>query len=739
MPQPSSATTSPSKPRVSPGERNYLRQQGRHILLQGGSESDVVNFVQTHMGMPVERRVGKVVESFPDAPAPETPVEDNLISGLSLNALQGITFGFGDEALGSIMGILTGEGVSGGIESYRERLRAWNDANPGKAFAAEMLGGFLTGAGAARALGLGAAKGLGAKVSAAALEGAVGGAVAGAGYTEGSITDRTKGALIGGAFGGVLAPAFAGAAHGVGSVLKPAMRGILDKFNNLASRRIPGIQPASRRHAEHFLLETLDTEGLTIEELRNAANSMRANGVSPTLADLGGESTLSLLSETLSTRTPVKQQLAEQLLSRQAEQGARLSGSLFRRIMRSTNFGLKNAYDAVDDLAVARKQAAAPLYEEAFQHVVPTTPRIKQVLSNPRFRAAWEEGRRIAQSEELAGLNRGLEIPDLPATSLRDAAEQQLIDMGVSGERLNAMLAQLPDAFPETLPVRGLDYMKRGLDVIIKRGLRSEKVLDAQEVRALRSLREEILGFVDEAVPSYGQARTVWGGMSQAMEAVELGQEFTKKAPPVVAREIEELFNKSPSLADFYRLGAAQSLYETATGTAARKETADIANRVFGGRIYGAKNQDALRIQALFPDAPEVAEDFMRQVAAEARLSHTARTAGTSRTGRALQEFEENVEGTPPGVRMTATLTLLSAMRDAVVKAQRRFRQDVSDDLASMFSRGIDNPAELDLLLDRLSHLETNRLLKQRFGRAARGGTAASLGLLTGKVTGSAR
>jgi hypothetical protein len=486
------------------------------------------------------------------------------------------------------------------------------------------------------------------------------------------------------------------------------------------------------------MLDVLDAEGLDVSDLRGAAAALRANGTSPTLADVGGEGTLQLLSETLGSRTPAKQKLAEGLLSRQSEQGAQISGNLFRSIFRLSKFGLQNAYDAVDDLATQRASAATPKYAEAYQDLVPTSDRLKQILSNPKFRGAWEEGRRIAQTEELAGVGKGLEIPDLPATSLRDAAEQELVDLGVTGDRLGEMLSQLPNDFPDALPVRGLDYMKRGLDNIIKRGLKSGKVTDAQEMRALRALREEVLELADDASPSFGQARSIWSDATQSMEAVELGQAFARKPPPVVARELEALISKSPGLADFYRLGAAQSLYEMATGTAAKSEGADVA-RLFGGRLFGTQNQDAMRIRALFPDAPDVAEDFMRQVDAQARISHTSRAVGSSRTGRALQTFEEQVEGSPPRGALTPALFAYSIMRDGITRLQGSFKRDVSDDLASLFSRGIDDPAELDLLFDALDYEQTKRLVRRRFGAQMESGLAASLGLIGGKVAGSAR
>ena len=104
-----SSTTTPAvapptvrPPVISPGERDYLRLQARHILLRGGSEQDVVNFARVHAGRPAQMRaqmVGIGAPQEPEDPLAQPATEDNFISGISLNALQGITFGFGDEAM----------------------------------------------------------------------------------------------------------------------------------------------------------------------------------------------------------------------------------------------------------------------------------------------------------------------------------------------------------------------------------------------------------------------------------------------------------------------------------------------------------------------------------------------------------------------------------------------------------------------------------------------------------------
>ena len=737
---------SPSPSPISPAERDYLLTQGRKILGAGGSEQDFVNFVQTHRGMPLGARVGAVTGSMTETGGnPSGDPEHNFVSGMSLNAVQGITFGFGDEAIGGILGILTGAGAAESIEAYRSSLEEWNSKNRKKAFVAEMAGGFATGAGAARLAGAGAkALGTGGRLAVAAGEGAISGGFYSAGNTEGGWSDRTAAALFGGAVGGVLGPAAVGAMRLGGGVVKPATRALIQDFGTLRRgiERLPGVR-GPKDHASNFLLDVFESEGLSIDQLRKDAAALANAGISPTLADLGGPSTLEVLSRTLSTRSPVKQKLAEAIFSRQAEQGDRLTGGLYRRIMRSTNFGLRNAYDAVDDLKISRATTAAPLYEEAFQGAVPTTPRMQEILSNPKFRAAWDKGRELAQLDELAGTGHGLEIPDLPIAGDAGGIREMLLAGGVAPDALQSAMAQVPPEllgaeFPSVLPIRGLDYAKRGIDNIIN-GLLKKEGIEAGELRALTALKQELVELTAEADPTgaYGRALTAWGDPSEAIDAVELGRSFLKKEPPIVQRELAAILERNPGHADFYRLGAAQALYEAAGEV--RKETADLAGQLFGGSVHGAQTKAAQRIRALFPDAPDVAEDFLRQVTAETRISQTAiNTPTRGRLTRGLQESVEGAEGPLVHARMTGKLAILGAMQQGLARVERGFQNEVSDELAQLFTYGMDSPLELKIVLDGLEHAETQRLFRRKFGREMESGFVTSLGLMSGKVFGAA-
>jgi hypothetical protein len=161
-------------------------------------------------------------------------------------------------------------------------------------------------------------------------------------------------------------------------------------------------------------------------------------------------------------------------------------------------------------------------------------------------------------------------------------------------------------------------------------------------------------------------------------------------------------------------------------------EGANIAQRFFGGQLFGQANRiPAQRIRALFPDAPEVADDFMRQVAGEARISHTTGRIAGARPSRVLQAGEEALEGPPlPAARAKVSLTLLGAGREAVERARRGWTNEVSDELAVLYSKGLERPGEL------IAFLESLRAAGATLGRrsTAAGIVTAAAGEAVGQI-----
>lgn len=705
----------PQAPRapVDPQVYQYLRRQSLNILATGGSQQDVVRFLDLE---------GHKMPEIAPTPGQEDVETPSMLRGLSMRALQGITFGFGDEAMGSLLGVLTGEGARGGIETYRKEMDAWSTQHRKLGLAAEIGGALLSGGAVARgATALfgravaSTAPTLSQRAVAAAAQGGLAGALSGAGHAEGGLSERSKAALFGTVVGGVAAGTLVPAARLGATVARPIVRSATRGIAAL-QRALPGVSTPEMQ-ARELLARALKQDGIDVNTALKRLEDFARTGTNPTVADLGGDATMQLARDAVAQRTPAKQQLVEALLGRQGEQAGRLSGGLFQRIFRSNRMGLRNAYEAEDALVALRGQTADPLYRQAFQETVTLTPRMRQLLLHPKFAAAYRIGRNIASDEDLAGIGHGLQVPPLPGVKALPTT---------SAEAAKAVGEALGRTLPKELPVRALDYMKRGLDVVIKGGIQGNRpTLDRQAARTLRATLNEVLEEADKQVPSYAQARAVYRGFSEAKDAVELGRDFLGKAPEIVRREISKLH---PSERDFYRLGAAQSLYERVSRVTS--ETADVARQFFGGRLFGGKSLQGERLRALFPDAPEVADDFMRLVAAETRISHTTARAVRGAQGAGVEQLENVMEGAIPTVRASMGVMLANIARTGLVRARTGFAQDVSDELALLYSKGLQNPAELRALLTSLEH--TQSVLGRRAAVGSR--AAAAVGELVGGV-----
>jgi|DEB0MinimDraft_6_1074348.scaffolds.fasta_scaffold00376_7 hypothetical protein len=117
--------------------------------------------------------------------------------GITRSALQGATFGFGEElgaagaaALGSAMGEGSFPDIyQQAVANERERMKQFSKENPLTSFGTELAGGLATG-------GL---TGVGKTLGGVLTRGAIGGGLYGAGATDGGVVERAKGAAGGAA------------------------------------------------------------------------------------------------------------------------------------------------------------------------------------------------------------------------------------------------------------------------------------------------------------------------------------------------------------------------------------------------------------------------------------------------------------------------------------------------------------------------------------------------------------
>lgn len=700
------------------------------IAEAGGTETDFAKYLDMMDGKNTNYEV-MPPPSQPSANANDMDMSGFLgdVRGLTMRATQGITFGFGDEAIGGIVGLLTGGfgNIDEGIARYRREMDDWSKDHKKLGLATEIVAGVLSGStwmkagkqvmsrlGAATAGKVGTAvarpvtnlTGLGPQATQATMQagsrvsvplgqritqsakiGAGYGAAAGAGHTEGGLSDRTKGALLGGILGAGLSGVLVPAGRLVGNVTRPGARAATRGMSAL-QQRFPSIGTPEMTAREQ-LRRAIAQDGLTMDMMRQRMLEFQKTGTPFSVIDIAGPTVLKLAQESLQNVNPAKLKLIETLLTRQSDQGARIVGRVFQQVFKADKMGFTNAFEAEEWLNGQRYDLSQPFYQASFQETVPVSNRMWQLLQNPRFKAAWNKGIEVARDETTVGRYTGPEITALPI---------------VSSKQLGVDLAQKLSAKskPESLPIAGFDYMKRTLQQWIKsakdgRITDPTKTLEARHATALEAALEEVLQEVDNHSLNYQAARQIWAGFSKNADAVKLGREnFWRKSVADIARDLRDMH---PGQRDYYRIGAYQSIYDRVTGV--EDEFADIAGKFFGGKMWQTNNKAADRIRALFPDAPEAAEELMRMVSAEARIYHTGVVTGIRnfKPSKVAAQLGEHETIGLPTVRARAGMTVIGGLREAVIKSNKGWTQDVSDELALLFSKGLENPGELEILL----------------------------------------
>lgn len=650
--------------------KGEMKRAAARVLARGGTQSDVASLLYNGWGV-------KLDGYEPPKESARTP---GMVEGIATNALQGVTFGYGDEAVGSIIGLLTGKGAQGGIDEYRAEMQKFNEANPGTALASEIGGGLLLGGtGAARTLGAkGAAMGLGGKMAMGGAVGGGAGAVYGSGNAEGGLSERAKGAVFGGVAGATVGTAIPVVGAAVGAAVKPVANVAAPWLDKM--KRQPKGATASKS-AREMAADAIarDYRGDWSAAEREMERLIKT-GAPVTFADVVKANGDDLFKAATALRGPGKQRVIDEVMTRQADQPERIAARLFR----SLRLGISNAYDAADDVLAQRKAVSQPLYERAYTQETKVTPELQKLLNHPRFQKAYDTGRLIASDEDLAGVgNSGaLKVPPLAVDK--------------SGKFVG-----------QTIPVRALDYMKRGLDHAIEQAQKGQGgALDRQSARSLRKLLNDALDAVED-VPEYKRARSVWRGETEMLEALQMGKggsplssatdvkavRFVNRPPEVIKRELADL---TPAEQEMYRLGAAQDIAEMLASLTA--EAPDAAKKL-GGKVYGnSVRQIEKRVRELFAD-PDMAEEFMDYVSAEARLSKTASnlpTRGSQTAG--LQQGMADLSGRGGVMRQMADATITPL----VSRAKTGWTEAISDEVANVALKGLNGPDELRMFFHSL-------------------------------------
>jgi len=237
-----------------------------------------------------------------------------------------------------------------------------------------------------------------------------------------------------------------------------------------------------------------------------------------------------------------------------------------------------NFYATQDNLITNLRRNADDVYDKAYAFGAVDDPRILNLLeNNSAFKEAYKRAKEISQYEMDA-------------------------DMLAGGDGYRFMLqgeGEIPD-------VRTLDYIKRGLDDVIRKGFDGNGMAPAQ-ANALKSLRQKYINILDEVtevdgVSAYRNARNVYKGDIEVVEALELGlSDFSK--PSFAPEQVSKLLNDfSQAEREVFAIGATRSILNKITTPS---NEANYAKRIIGSPDMRAK------IQLLFPNTNKSGYDLL--------------------------------------------------------------------------------------------------------------------------------
>ena len=492
-----------------------------------------------------------------------------VLPGGAAAALQGLTFGGGEEATAALRSLFGGTPYETALEQERANLALYREQNPIRAGAFEVAGAIPTAiaaglaapatggaSAAAGAANVARAAGMGARIAQGARTGAVTGTATGAlqgfGEGEGGLGERLSSAAGGAALGGAAGGVVGGVAPLAVDRLQAAYRGIRGGAPE-AERRLGGIAPGTA---------AADIEAAI------AARQAGVPGQPVTLAERLGEQGMTAAEALAQAPGATRQTAADLLRARTAGAGDRVDAGL-----RAVFGDVEDAYERSLALRAQRQQDAVPAYQRAFASARP-----------------------VAEGELAETVER---IP----TRYRNRAERRAREEAQAvGETVN---------FRGAPTARDLHYLKMGLDQEIDTLFRTG---DVGAANLLKPFRERIVGTLDDITKVdgrslYQEARALYAEPSALLRAQKLGQDvFSPSMRPQDLRD--RLAKMNPDeLAEFSN-GLMSKIREQISKV---KGERNIVNSFFGDARQKELIRTALEAVAGNKDAGKLKYELLRR------------------------------------------------------------------------------------------------------------------------------
>lgn len=629
--------------------------------------------------------------------------------GMIRAGLQGLSFGFSDEAEAAVKTLLNKKSYEQNIGAIRFAKQQYETENPVEAVSAEIVGSLPT----AFVGGLGAVKL--AQAAPRAMQviralpssirniagitgaGAGFGAVTGAGTAEEG--NRLESARTGAQTGAILAPITYGLIKGTTGTIGSAAEkvGIPEAAQKIveATKNIPVVKnitgktaeylglsaDAAQRKADTKIIQALQRDNLSITDIKLAMDRIRQDGYKPeTIMEFGGKATKQL-GETVAGY-PGARVIAETMSEeRKAGAGTRILSD-FQNAFKVN----QDPFNITQSVLTTRKQLADPLYKAAYEkNALIGGKDIDRLMQDPAFVRAYDRASRLAQREVDADGNIiGRALPELK-----------------------------PDG--NVFDLRTIDFIKRGIDAEINFSKLPTSGLEKTEIDSIKGLRNVFMKSVDNQAPAeYKQARQAFAGQSEILDALENGKQFFD----IDARQLNSIYGKlSPSEKEGFSIGAYDAIRSKIV------EGADGVDQV--RRTFGSPEKRQQIKQLIGDDAFATLE---KQLTREKNIrTQDIKMLGGSQTqprSVAQAEFEGANELMPSVTQRGITQGTMDYLLRSLSGTGSRKAEAIAPDLFTV------NPQQQTELLGRLDLLDNylrEQALKSRVGAGVIGTTPSLL------------
>lgn len=433
-----------------------------------------------------------------------------VTSGLPAAGLQGLTWRYYDEVVGTVRGAIDPTiTAQQGRQLERAAFEKVQKEQPGAAIAAEIVGAAIP-----SLFTLGATAPVSATgILQAGLRAAPAGAIYGAGGAEG-YTERVGPAIATGLTAGV-----------GGSALQVLAR----PFSNLTQMvKSSLIKPevAGKKEAQKLVKEALDFDKTDINKAIQYITER--SGKQYALADIG-PNTRAYLDAVNVLPGKGKKEAQDFLKKRNEGMLNRITGDL------QDAFGAKASYfETYKALESARSANGKILYSKAMEKKIPVNEELVDILRKPSASSAFEKAYIMAAEDGIK----------LPRINLKNG--KMFTD---KGKEVKAIDTQL------------LHYMKLSLDDSIYTSRSPLSGVGATELGLKKKTKNDFLNYIDKNNKTYKRARDEWSGTTSIMDALDRGRKFD--APSINVEELSaEIAKMSKSELEAFRNGVLNRIVE---------------------------------------------------------------------------------------------------------------------------------------------------------------------------------